>query len=84
MHEVMIQAQDWAAKLRAWWCVLMHESAMWPIHGDYRCRTCGLRHPIPWAGAESVPQAAPPLHSIGLTRMIPGTVSAVAIARRIK
>jgi tetratricopeptide (TPR) repeat protein len=27
------------------WCVLMHDSAMWPIHGQYRCRACGREFP---------------------------------------
>jgi hypothetical protein len=31
--------------LGAVWCGLMHESVMWPIHGEYRCRTCGRRYP---------------------------------------
>jgi hypothetical protein len=31
--------------LGAIWCGLMHESVMWPIHGQYQCRTCGRRYP---------------------------------------
>lgn len=27
------------------WCALAHESALWPIHGHYSCRTCGRRYP---------------------------------------
>jgi hypothetical protein len=27
------------------WCSLMHESVMWPVHGEYECRTCGRRYP---------------------------------------
>jgi hypothetical protein len=30
------------------WCYLMHDSLMWPVHGQYRCRTCGQLHPVPW------------------------------------
>jgi hypothetical protein len=33
----------------ALWCAVMHDSTMWPIHGHYVCRTCGRRHPVPWA-----------------------------------
>jgi len=28
----------------------MHDAPMWPIHGSYRCRTCGQSYPVPWAG----------------------------------
>jgi outer membrane lipoprotein-sorting protein len=31
--------------LGALWCGLMHESVMWPIHGQYECRTCGRHFP---------------------------------------
>lgn len=31
------------------WCRLMHDSLMWPIHGQYQCRRCGRRRPVPWA-----------------------------------
>ena len=30
---------------------------MWPIHGQYQCRTCGRQYPVPWAGDE--PAQAP-------------------------
>src|SRR3954451_17677847 len=33
------------------WCNLMHGSAMWPIHEQYACRTCGRRYPVPWTEA---------------------------------
>jgi hypothetical protein len=23
-------------------------SVMWPIHGEYECRSCGRRHSVPW------------------------------------
>jgi hypothetical protein len=31
------------------WCTLLHDSVMWPIHGQYQCRRCGLLKPVPWA-----------------------------------
>jgi hypothetical protein len=37
-------------RLRVQWCRLMHDAPMWPIHGVYRCRTCGQSYPVPWAG----------------------------------
>jgi hypothetical protein len=36
------------------WCTLMHDSPMWPIHGQYQCGACHRRYPVPWAG-EFVP-----------------------------
>lgn len=36
------------AKLGKLWCVSMHDSPMWPIHGRYQCRTCGRHYPVPW------------------------------------
>jgi hypothetical protein len=32
------------------WCGLMHDAPMWPIHGQYECRTCGRLYFVPWAG----------------------------------
>jgi hypothetical protein len=53
MSEKMIQdlGQTAAAKLGTLWCDMMHDSAMWPIHGQYLCRTCGRSYPVPWAQA---------------------------------
>jgi tetratricopeptide (TPR) repeat protein len=36
-------------KLGRAWCVLMHDSSLWPIHGRYECRACGREYPVPWA-----------------------------------
>src|SRR5271165_3475554 len=36
-------------RLGDFWCVYMHNSPMWPIHGQYECLTCGRRQPVPWA-----------------------------------
>ena len=27
------------------WCKLTHKSVMWPVHGQFQCRTCGRRYP---------------------------------------
>jgi hypothetical protein len=42
--------QTAAGKLGALWCTVMHDSPMWPIRGEYQCRTCGRHYPVPWAG----------------------------------
>ena len=36
------------AKIADLWCRLMHTAPMWPSHGKYECRTCGLRHRVCW------------------------------------
>lgn len=47
-----------AGKFAEIWCGLMHDSPMWPIHGQYRCRTCGRRYLVPWSAAvPSAPEA---------------------------
>lgn len=40
-----------AATLGTLLCALMHDSPMWPMHGEYQCRTCGRRYPVPWQGS---------------------------------
>ena len=29
-------------------CGLMHDAPMWPVHGQYECRTCGRHYRVPW------------------------------------
>jgi hypothetical protein len=50
------QTAGW--KFGTLWCDFMHDSPMWPIHGEYECRTCGRRCPVPWAGDTLVPVSA--------------------------
>jgi hypothetical protein len=40
--------QNQIEDLGVWWCILMHDSARWPIHGHYECASCGRRFPVPW------------------------------------
>jgi hypothetical protein len=40
--------------LGAIWCGLMHESLMWPIHGQYQCRKCGRRYPALREGPRAI------------------------------
>ena len=47
------------AKLGAIWCSFMHDSPMWPIHGEYRCRRCGRQTPVGWAGGAAPPRTKP-------------------------
>ena len=55
MPETIVAAIHQTEKLGTLWCALMHDSTMWPIHGEYRCRTCGRHHPVPWAAETMVP-----------------------------
>jgi hypothetical protein len=55
-------AWGWVAReLGNRWCDLMHDSPTWPIHGQYRCSTCGRRHPVPWATDNTARAAVPPI-----------------------
>jgi hypothetical protein len=45
------------------WCSLMHESPMWPIHGHYRCRTCGREYPVEW-GIEAAAFSSQPIRTL--------------------
>jgi hypothetical protein len=47
--------RDFTEQLGARWCGLMHNSPMWPIHGQYECRACGRHYPVQWAGGGTSP-----------------------------
>lgn len=36
-------------RLNEAWCQFMHRGAMWPMHGEYRCRECLRVYSVPWA-----------------------------------
>ena len=38
----------WVEVLGTFWCRHFHTAVMWPIHGEYECRSCGRRHSVPW------------------------------------
>jgi hypothetical protein len=56
-----IPSNGWIEALRCLWCKWMHDTAMWPIHGWYRCRTCYRRHPVPWEPGNHSPADVRPL-----------------------
>jgi hypothetical protein len=35
-------------RLKELWCEVMHDSVMWPIHAQYKCRACGRRRAVSW------------------------------------
>jgi len=55
-------------KAGVFWCSLMHDSPMWPIHGEYECRICGRRYPVAWGDAAvSAPAAVSPAARLSMT-----------------
>ncbi len=61
MLETLDRNAHWTARFRTRWCIAMHDSPMWPIHGEYECRTCGTHHLVPWNAERltAAPAAAP-------------------------
>ena len=57
------QAERTAEALGALWCALMHDSAMWPIHGRYQCRECGRQYHVPWESRKLAGAARTPMRS---------------------
>jgi len=57
--ELTATSREAASKLGAVWCRSMHDSPMWPIHGQYQCRTCGRHYSVPWSAAALLPTHAP-------------------------
>ena len=35
------------------WCHFAHRDSMWPVKGEYRCRTCLRTYPVPWANTSA-------------------------------
>jgi hypothetical protein len=50
MLEPTKQESSLAERLSIFWCAMMHDEPMWPIHGNYRCRLCGRSYLVPWEG----------------------------------
>lgn len=50
MFEATNQRPSMSRRMGILWCTLMHNAPMWPIRGNYRCRTCGRNYLVPWAG----------------------------------
>src|SRR6266545_5394637 len=65
-------------KLGTLWCGLMHDSPMWPIHGQYECRICGRHYAVPWAESKLLPRALPPAAHVRPVR-IPSALLPLAI-----
>jgi hypothetical protein len=59
--EPLAATRNAASKLGAIWCGFMHDSPMWPIHGQYQCRTCGRTYPVQWIGDGLLPARPAPI-----------------------
>lgn len=40
--------QSLSSALGELWCRAMHTDAMWPVKGEYRCRTCFRTYKVAW------------------------------------
>jgi hypothetical protein len=49
MTDTLLKLIDPADRIGSFWCSVIHDSPMWPIHGRYECRTCGRHFEVPWA-----------------------------------
>lgn len=59
--------RDLRSNLGTAWCTLMHDSVMWPVHGQYECRTCGRHYtafPEAPAAGWTTPAALKPVVSL--------------------
>ncbi|MGA3237548.1 MAG: hypothetical protein ABSG03_14725 [Bryobacteraceae bacterium] len=59
------------------WCGLMHDSPMWPIHGQYQCGACGRRYSVPWDRDRLPPAQTPVARPHGLPAVQPSLRSAI-------
>lgn len=46
--------QSLTSSLGSMWCQTMHPDAMWPVNGEYQCKTCLRKYRVAWE-----PQPAP-------------------------
>lgn len=76
---------DRAERIAEIWCSLMHDAPMWPIHGQYQCRSCGRRYPVPWTAAHEPVAETPKTRLPSLrTAIFPLVILAVlALAPRV-
>ena len=48
--------RDFIDRIQELWCAAMHDRALWPIHGKYRCATCLREYPVPFADFRDEPR----------------------------
>jgi hypothetical protein len=47
--------QSLGSALGELWCQAMHADAMWPVNGEYRCKTCLRTYKVAWEHKASEP-----------------------------
>jgi hypothetical protein len=57
--QIGMPPDGWVNSLGTFWCKHFHASVMWPIHGQYECRSCGRRHSVPWDPRDEMPARRP-------------------------
>jgi len=75
-------ARNLRAQLGAQWCAVMHDSLMWPIHDEYRCRTCGRRFPVPWGSRNRKLTALPLVSSASRARSADASIAGTDVRMR--
>jgi len=65
--------RQFGSRIGTIWCNVTHESLMWPVHGHYKCRTCGRRYPafteapmVNWTKRTAFKPAVPLLLALAL------------------
>lgn len=48
--------QSATTTLGSMWCQVMHSDAMWPVNGEYQCRTCFRKYRVAWEPQDSAPR----------------------------
>jgi hypothetical protein len=65
---ILLNLSGMMRRMGDWWCTLMHNSVMWPIHGQYQCRRCGRSRPVPWAQPDAPSRSLRPTRSVVVLR----------------
>jgi hypothetical protein len=58
------------------WCRMMHSEPMWPVKGEYQCRTCHRKFRVAWE-EHAVPQSLPAQKSATNAKIAAVTVQSV-------
>lgn len=79
--------KQFGSRIGTIWCNLAHESLMWPVHGHYKCRTCGRSYPafteapiVNWTKRTGFKPALPLLLALALATFA-GSLHAAAVVK---
>jgi hypothetical protein len=51
--------QSISTSLGNMWCQAMHSDAMWPVKGEYQCRTCLRKFRVSWEASPEQTEEVP-------------------------